>query len=816
LTGFRFARPKYELRNERTVMRHKSAVLRRTALGAILTLGVTLLPAMAAAATPTVADGSWSVTPAPGGYRVTLHLPDQLAARDALPELAVNGTSVGVAQESQDGRTLTVVTTDPAAAYPDSVQLAWNGQVADATSLTPALAHGVSPAHGRPTAPDPTAMGHYTVQRADYDFGDTALTLSGLGGRAVEERAAVWVPANAPGPRPVVIFLHGRHSACYNPTTLKTDNTNWPCVTGFVPIQSYHGYDQSAQVLASQGYVVVSISADGINAQDNLDSDDSGTLARGQLVIDHLNLLAQADEGHTQGMSPLLIHRLDLGDVGLMGHSRGGEGVVKAALLNAGLRHPYGIRAVLPLAPIDFGRETLPDVPMAVILPYCDGDVSNQQGQHFFDDTRYADPRDDVMRSSVLVMGADHNFFNTEWTPGVSVAPSSDDWGNENDATCGLNAPTTIRLTSAQQYQVGVSYIAGFFRLVMGHEKEFLPMFQSGTGSAVTVGAATVLQESQAPSSDRLDVAPLTQPASNVRFSGAVTGTYCASMAGRSPQSGLPSCTETTATSRFPSFTPANYGGNVTATPLLHLSWTGAGTMSADLSRHGANVSKYDALTVRATIDDVSTSADLTLTVVDGSGRSQSTKVSALGGAMNILPGTGTLLPKTWLESVRWPVSSMTHVDVRDIRRVLVSTATPTGGVFLSDLAFQSAGVGAGGPSELPRVSIAGTTVDIGTTPGTATVQLQLSRPTRVPVVAGVQVLAGSGVQIPSGAQQVVIPAGRTSVPVRITVAAEPTTPLAADAVYKVFVVDPTNAVVGQDFAHIVVHDDNEPAPSGT
>jgi hypothetical protein len=54
-------------------------------------------------------------------------------------------------------------------------------------------------------------------------------------------------------------------------------------------------------------------------------------------------------------------------------------------------------------------------------------------------------------------------------------------------------------------------------------------------------------------------------------------------------------------------------------------------------------------------------------------------------------------------------------------------------------------------------------------------------------------------------------------VPVRITVAAEPTTPLAADAVYKVFVVDPTNAVVGQDFAHIVVHDDNEAAPpSGT
>src|SRR6185312_2097821 len=153
------------------------------------------------------------------------------------------------------------------------------------------------------------------------------------------------------------------------------------CVAGYQPIASFHGYDQSAAVLASHGYVVVSISADGVNAQDNPYSDDAGTLARGQLVLQHLDLLARADAGRAPGLSPRLRGRLDLTDVGLMGHSRGGEGMVKAALLNAGRRSPYGIRAVLPLAPIDFGRETLPDVPMAVILPYCDGDVSNLQGQ---------------------------------------------------------------------------------------------------------------------------------------------------------------------------------------------------------------------------------------------------------------------------------------------------------------------------------------------------------------------------------------------------------------------------------------------------
>ncbi|MCW2863711.1 MAG: secreted protein [Actinoallomurus sp.] len=791
-------------------MRH---LLRCIALGLAFALAAALVPAAAATAADTDSpDGSWAVAPVAGGYQVTLRLKGQLEARDALPELAVNGTSVGFAQQSPDGRTLTVVTTDPAAAKPSSVRLAWNGEVPDAaTAPATSRAPTAAPRSSGKTVPvDPTSRGHYAVVRADYDFGDTALTLSGLGDRAVEERAAVWVPAGAPGPRPVVIFLHGRHSACYDPTAKKTDNTHWPCTAGFQPIASYHGYDESAAVLSSHGYVVVSISADGINAQDNPYSDDAGTLARGQLVIDHLDLLAQANAGRAPGMSPLLKGRLDLRDVGLMGHSRGGEGVVKAALLNAALPRPYGIKAVLPLAPIDFGRETLPDVPMAVILPYCDGDVSNQQGQHFYDDTRYADPSDKVLRTSLMVMGADHNFFNSEWTPGVSVAPSSDDWSNEDDATCGQNSPTTTRLTAAQQYQVGVAYIAGFFRFAMGGETGLAAMFDGSQGRTTSVGAATVLQEGQMPRSQRLDVAPLQGPTSTVHFSGFATSEFCASMSDRSPQSGLPSCTKSTATGRFPSFTPANYGPNVTATPLLHVSWTSPGTMSVDLPQDQHNVGRYDALTLRAAIDDVSTAADLTLTVVDGAGRTEATTVSSVSDALSVLPGTGTLLPKTWLRTVQWPVARMKHVNVHDIRRVLVSTATPTGGVFLSDLAFQSSAVGAGGPSRLPQVSITGTEANEGNGPGTATVSLRLSHTSRVPVVANVQSLAGTGTQVTTGAQQVVIPPGQREVAVRIPIIGNTLPEPTADTVYKVFVVDPANAVIGQDFAHITVHDDDQ------
>ncbi|WP_236794592.1 hypothetical protein [Amycolatopsis sp. GM8] len=750
---------------------------------------------------PARAAEPWSVTPVAGGYRVTLNLAAPLETRDALPELAIDGVSAGFAQESPDGRALTVVTTDPAAADPASVQVAWNGEVPGTQPATTSRGGG-KPRPGTPVPADPSAPGRFPVSRADYDFGDSAVTLPGLGGRVAEERAAVWVPS-APGPRPVVLFLHGRHSACWNPETRATDNTHWPCITGFQPIPSFHGYDQSAQVLASHGYVVVSISADGINAQDNPYSDDAGTTARGQLVLDHLDLLAKANLGIAPGMSKLLRGKLDLGDVGLMGHSRGGEGVVKAALLNAARPHPYGVRAVLPLAPIDFGRETLPDVPMAVILPYCDGDVSNQQGQHFYDDSRYADTDDGVMRSSVMVLGADHNFFNTEWTPGVAVAPANDDWSNQSDPTCGTASPTTTRLAAADQYQVGVDYIAGFFRLVMGHETAFSPMFGGGTA---TVGAATVLQESQSPR--RLDVAPLQGPASGVHTP---FGEYCASMAGRSPQSGLPSCTQSTSTARFPSFTAANYGPNVTATPLLHLSWTAPRSMTIDVPRGQSDVAGYDALTVRAALDDVSASADLTLTVVDGFGRSQSVAVSELGGALDPLPGTATaLLPKTWLLTVRWPLSQLKRVNTHDIRKIVVSTASPAGGVFLSDLAFQSFAVGAGGPSRLPQVSIADAAA--GEHDGTATVTLRLSDRSREPVVVNVQALAGTGTQVVNGAQQVVIPPGRTSAQVRIPVVDDAVTEPAADTVYKVFAVDPVNAVVGQNFAHLTVRDDEAPA----
>ncbi len=102
---------------------------------------------------------------------------------------------------------------------------------------------------------------------------------------------------------------------------------------------------------------------------------------------------------------------------------------------------PYRIVGQVLIAPTDFGTQTAPYVPTVTLLPFCDGDVSDLQGQRFTDTARDLTGDDTSLKSSVLVMGANHNFFNTEWTPGIAQAPASDDWYGGAESACGTEEP---------------------------------------------------------------------------------------------------------------------------------------------------------------------------------------------------------------------------------------------------------------------------------------------------------------------------------------------------------------------------------------
>lgn len=466
---------------------------------AVAALVATPVAAVANPSTPVVIQGDgWTVEQVSGLYEVSVSLAEQLEIRSAAPAVFVDGIEVGSAVESADGLTLTAVTSDARVLEADSVEAGWSGQplVQEDAGAGSAARQAAPPTASRLAAPvevleaDPTAAGEFTVARADYDLGDQAVDLQDIGGIKGEMRAAVYYPVEAAGERPVVVFLHGRHTSCTQGTA---NPLRYPCGPNQIDIPSYLGYDAPAETLASNGYVVVSIAANAINSNDNQLAPDYGATARGGLVLSHLELLAEANVGEAEGLSSMLQGRLDLDDVGLMGHSRGGDGVVRAALMNEALDEPFGIRSVLPLAPVDFGRLSLPDVPTFTLLPYCDGDVVNLQGQHFYEDSRHAFD-DDVLRATALVMGTNHNFYNTNWTPGLYPYAVSDDWAaqdrQQTNPVCGQNADS--RLTPAEQYNLGDAYVSGWFLLTLGGQEEFLPMFDGSGAVPAAVGDAQV------------------------------------------------------------------------------------------------------------------------------------------------------------------------------------------------------------------------------------------------------------------------------------------------------------------------------------
>src|SRR5207237_6895181 len=96
------------------------------------------------------------------------------------------------------------------------------------------------------------------------------------------------------------------------------------CPDRYNVIPNHLGYEYLAQPLASWGYIVVSINANrGVTAAPGVAGDRGLNLRRGRLVLRHLKQLGGLSNDST---SPLF-QRIAYSHIGLMGHSRGGEGM---------------------------------------------------------------------------------------------------------------------------------------------------------------------------------------------------------------------------------------------------------------------------------------------------------------------------------------------------------------------------------------------------------------------------------------------------------------------------------------------------------
>jgi len=549
--------------------------------------------------------------------------------------------------------------------------------------------------------PDPGTPGPLAVTREEYNFGDTAFQPTDFPG-PVELRASIHYPTVLAGPYPVIVLLHGRHATCFKGGT---QLLQWPCTTnGSQPIPSFQGYDYVAESLASNGYVVVSVSANGVNAVDNFVF-DLGALARAELMQKHLDILKGFN---TTGGAPFgnkFIGKFDLTRVGTMGHSRGGEGVVRHYLLNNDLGSPYGIKAVFPLAPVDFNRFVMNNAALNVLLPYCDGDVSDLQGVHFFDDARYNVPADAAPKHYELVMGANHNFYNTIWSPSSPFPGAANDWlafvpGGHSDNHCG-NGKSSQRLTEAQQRGTGLAYMSAFFRAYVGGETQFLPILTGDAPPPPSAQTNNLFVSYHAPANRRLDVNRLLTDTNltvnTVGGTATQTGlTPYELCGGDSPQPQR--CLPDQANARQPHTTPS------ARSPLRGLSqlitgWNNfTGNYTNNIPAALGNVSSFQAIQFRVSVNfaDVRNleglAQDFRVVLTDAAGNWTSVRVSDVSSALFFPPGEVGPVPKVVLNTVRVPLSAFTGVNLNNVRSVQFTfNERLQGGVLITDVAFASA-----------------------------------------------------------------------------------------------------------------------------
>ena len=360
------------------------------------------------------------------------------------------------------------------------------------TGLALSLAYGLFTAEAANAAEIATSTetpGSFGVESAVYKF-KPSVDPDILPHTTTEIWARVYWPANLKDPqgkkRPLILFLHGNHGTCGAGTAPRNDSScqytnEGACPSGFVVTPNHEGYKYAAEHLASWGYVVASINANrGITCGGG-DSDDWGlVLARGRLILKHLELW---QKWSTQGGAPaefgdadLFKGVVDIGQVGLMGHSRGGEGV-RAALnifRDKGSIWPakipgLDIRALFEIGAVDGQSDRVLDAPSVAwnqLLPLCDGDVSDLQGRNPFErmSSKYFQQNEAEDRPSSkslqMVWGANHNYFNTEWQ-------TSDSWGCSGEPT---HKPifSKTETESPEQKSIAMQSMTGFFRAHVG------------------------------------------------------------------------------------------------------------------------------------------------------------------------------------------------------------------------------------------------------------------------------------------------------------------------------------------------------------
>ena len=210
-------------------------------------------------------------------------------------------------------------------------------------------------------APNTSERGPHAVGIMEYEFESPRVWLPIFGGTKMNgvvfypaEPNQLFVVASNGSPFPIVFLVHGA-----------TDLSVVPA--------PYHGFDELLKILASHGIIAVSINVTSLDAGQGfgscpgfeIDGDGQPDLSarcaivvRAEKLLDHINFwVHRAAQGTDEELNGIFGGKVDIERIGLAGHSRGGEVILRAYDTNK-LRFEHKIRALYAMAPTDFFKHT--------------------------------------------------------------------------------------------------------------------------------------------------------------------------------------------------------------------------------------------------------------------------------------------------------------------------------------------------------------------------------------------------------------------------------------------------------------------------
>lgn len=535
----------------------------------------------------------------------------------------------------------------------------------------------------------------------DSRFRQMPVRLNGV--IAVPENEGGGAPDGGQGPAPVVLILHGTHPGC---PVNEFGVDVWPCGDAEQP--NYAGFEYLARELAARGYVALAIN---INAENTFGFGEPVAGERLAQIVDlHLAALAQAAGGGENNFGVDLAGVADVRRLVLIGHSRGGEAAnwlatevgLDQALSYA--NHGYGpVRGLLLVAPAValFGSNGT-NVPLAVIISGCDGDVIDGDGQLFYEAVRLGGG--DAPATTVVLGGANHNNFNT--------LLGGDMVGHAERPDC--QPP----LGPERQRRFLVDYAADFLATLFDPDPAARLAAAARLGMDVTAPAPAEVLGLPA----RVAALPAAADRQTIFIPAAPEELTTNALGGAVAAAGI-----TTHYCEAGYSVPATHPGSepclrpniaIPAYPAMTVvSWSApGGAWRFELPAGTGDLSRFTTLSLRAAVDPLSplnaagATQRFTLRLTDGAGQVAAVTTRRDEPALTFPPGNVTenevfgptyssLLP---LSTLRVPLADFGGIDLTDVAEIaLVFDQSLSGALFLGDLELSRPPQIVGASSEL-------------------------------------------------------------------------------------------------------------------